>query len=73
MQIIEDMPPSVHTRVGQLPGFGQLEPWVLVPVFGYDFWIQNLNFVKTNLGKNGLELGVDWQLTVPELELGVDW
>jgi hypothetical protein len=41
--------------------------------FGYDFWIQNLNFVKTNLGKNGLELGVDWQLTVPELELGVDW
>jgi hypothetical protein len=24
---------------------------------------------KTNLGKNGLELGVEWQLTVPELEL----
>jgi hypothetical protein len=37
--------------------------------FGYDFWNQNLNFLKTNLGKNGLELGFDWQLTVPELEL----
>jgi hypothetical protein len=27
--------------------------------FGYDFWNQNPNLFKTNLGKNGLELGVD--------------
>jgi hypothetical protein len=37
--------------------FGQLEPWVLVPVFGYGFWNHNLNFFKNKFGEKWFGTG----------------